>query len=401
MTDSDDLAVPEGTRLVHIGPPKTGTTAIQLALFKRRADLREHGIVFPGKGYRPRAAGWAVIGAGVPRGRREQPTMADWQALVDEVAAAGDQRVVVSNESFADGYADAVQTIVDGLGGERIHVVHTVRRVDKLLSSHWQQRVQAGLTVPYDEWLRIALGEPNPENGHWRGFWRHHDLADVMDRWVSAAGADKVTLIIADESDHLLLPRLFERFLDLPAGYLRLPEDRANRSMSLNEIEMVRRLHALGKKAGWDADLFRQVMRFGVTETMMRRPRDPDDSRIELPAWAAERSAELNQERADIVRSLGVRVIGDPETLCATPSAREAEDLPEVRISTDTAAEAIAAAIDAGERRLASSESAAAKRAVKAERASDAHGPRTVAGTTSRELLAEVRSRVVRRVRRK
>ena len=403
--------LPEGTRLVHVGPPKTGTTAIQRALHARRDDLRERGIDFPGRGMRPRAAGWAVVGMGTPRGRAK-PTMAAWQELVDEVAAAGDHRVVVSNESFADGDADAVKTIVDGLGGERVHVVHTVRRVDKLLNSHWQQRVRAGLTVPYDDWLRIVLGEPNPEDAHWRGFWRHHDLSDVLDRWVTAAGSANVTLIIADENDYELLPRLFERFLGLPEGFLPLDADRSNRSLSLNEIEMLRHLHTYSAERGWSDELFRHVLRFGVVDDLMTMPRNPGDQRIDLPVWAAERAAEINAERVETVRSLGVRVVGDPERLHSSASEVEPTDVGDLRVSTEVAARVTAAAISAGERRFEDARKTAERRTEEARAASKVEDElaalrrrmasvRRVDDLTTRELAAELRTRIKRRLRRR
>ncbi|MDN5851781.1 MAG: hypothetical protein L0K86_02835 [Actinomycetia bacterium] len=408
---TDELLLPEGTRLVHVGPPKTGTTAIQRALHLRRDELRQHNVALPGRGARPREAGWAVVGVGVPRGRAK-PTMDDWYALVNEVEEAGDQRVVISNESFADGYAGAVKTIVDGLGGDRVHVVHTVRRVDKLLNSHWQQRVRAGLTVPYDDWLQIVLGEPDQSNPHWRGFWRHHALADVLDRWTSAAGTDNVTLIVADESDHDLLPRLFERLLGLPERFLQPDAEPANRSMSLNEIEMMRRLHAHGKEAGWSDALFRHVLRFGVVDDLMTMPRNPGDRRIELPMWAAKRAAEINAERVETVRSLGARVIGDPEQLHSPPSDGATTDPTDLRVSIDVAARATAAAIAAGERRFASAQKKAGRRPSEARAAAKATRElgslqarmakvRSVDDMTARDLAAELRGRVVRRMRRR
>ena len=36
--------IPEGARLVHIGPHKTGSTAIQVALHSARDRLGEHGV---------------------------------------------------------------------------------------------------------------------------------------------------------------------------------------------------------------------------------------------------------------------------------------------------------------------------------------------------------------------
>ena len=399
---------------MHIGPPKTGTTAVQRAFHVRRSDLREHGVVFPGRSTRSREAGWAVVGAGTPRGRAN-PKLSAWRALVDEVAAAGDRRVLISNESFADGYADAVKTIVDGLGGERVHVVHTVRRVDKLLNSHWQQRVRAGLTVPYDEWLQIVLGDPDPTNVHWRGFWRHHDLSDVLDRWVNAASSDRMTLIIADESDHELLPRLFERFLGLPEGFLPLDADRSNRSLSLNEIEMLRQLHVRASEANWSDELFRQVLRFGVVDQLTAMERNPNDEHIELPAWAAKRAAEINDERIEVVRSFGARVVGDPDLLRSAPfDDRSALDATtDLRVTSEVAARAIAAAVAAGERRLAREQKAAANKLTNEREEREkiaAHASaleareaavRQVDDLRSRELVSELRARVVRRLRRR
>jgi len=56
------LRLPEGARLLHIGPQKTGTTSLQAAMHARRDDLARHGVVYAGKGMRPRAPIWALIG---------------------------------------------------------------------------------------------------------------------------------------------------------------------------------------------------------------------------------------------------------------------------------------------------------------------------------------------------
>ena len=47
-----------GTRLVHIGPHKTGTTAIQGALHLARERLAAQGVVYPGRGRQPL---WPVL----------------------------------------------------------------------------------------------------------------------------------------------------------------------------------------------------------------------------------------------------------------------------------------------------------------------------------------------------
>ena len=59
----------EGALLLHIGPYKTGTTAIQQALHDARPSLRERGIIYPGKSRRQRRSGWSVMDRH-PLGRR-------------------------------------------------------------------------------------------------------------------------------------------------------------------------------------------------------------------------------------------------------------------------------------------------------------------------------------------
>src|SRR5207249_2973145 len=43
------LLLPEGTRLVHIGPPKTGTTAVQGAFHARRREVLAQGVRYAGR----------------------------------------------------------------------------------------------------------------------------------------------------------------------------------------------------------------------------------------------------------------------------------------------------------------------------------------------------------------
>ena len=47
-------ALPDGAVLLHIGPYKTGTTAIQVSLHQHRADLAAHGVLYPGTSTRQR-----------------------------------------------------------------------------------------------------------------------------------------------------------------------------------------------------------------------------------------------------------------------------------------------------------------------------------------------------------
>ncbi len=84
--DDAGLRLPPGSILVHVGPFKTGSSALQMALHSRRAELREHGVLYPGTTYRPRREIAAVMGRG-PRGVPAVPAR-EWDDFVGEIHAA-------------------------------------------------------------------------------------------------------------------------------------------------------------------------------------------------------------------------------------------------------------------------------------------------------------------------
>ena len=45
--DREALLVPVGTRLVHIGPSKTGTTSLQAAMWAGRGEMRPRACAMP------------------------------------------------------------------------------------------------------------------------------------------------------------------------------------------------------------------------------------------------------------------------------------------------------------------------------------------------------------------
>jgi len=120
-----------GSRLLHIGPHKTGTTAIQGALHLARERLAAEGVVYPGRGRQPLWPVLAVTGQpallGGPR-----PEISYWDSLVRDVRAAGDQRVVLSSEFFAEADDATARRVIADLGGARVHVVVTLRSLARI-----------------------------------------------------------------------------------------------------------------------------------------------------------------------------------------------------------------------------------------------------------------------------
>jgi hypothetical protein len=267
-----------GTRLLHIGPHKTGTTAIQGALHLARERLAAEGVVYPGQGRQPLWPILAVTGQpallGGPR-----PEISYWDSLVRDVRAAGDQRVVLSSEFFAEADDATARRVIADLGGARVHVVVTLRSLTRILPSQWQQYLQNGFHFRYLEWLEGILSEP-PRTPT-PGFWRRHRHDALVTRWAAENGPENLTVIVLDESDRLMLLRVFESMLGLPPGFL-VPEERAvNRSLTAAEAELVRLLNSEFSRRGWPHRDYARFMRYGAVEHMKdaRRP-SPDEPKI-------------------------------------------------------------------------------------------------------------------------
>jgi hypothetical protein len=349
----DVEVLPAGSRLVHIGPHKTGSTAIQVALLEARPQLAGHGVVYAtgGGSHRPDKAGWALGIRGKPAGS-EPPPLKHWKRLVREVAAAGGQRVCVSNEDFGRATPEQARQLVADLGGDAVHVVAVARRLDRYLPSQWQERVKAGDTRPYDEWLRVVL---DPDEGFdWdrKNVWYSHDLAQLVPRWAEVVGPERFTLILSDEADRALLPGTFERLLGLPAGTVRPNPSRSNRGLSLAETELVRSVHALLDDAGWTKPQRRRWVKGGVLADMQRRPVPPGPRSPALPRWAEATLRELSDRRVEQARSLGVRIVGDPESMRMPADVPVADGPSEpASLTPEVAAASVAAVVDLALRR--------------------------------------------------
>ena len=295
----------------------TGTTAIQGALHLTRERLAAEGVVYPGRGRQPLWPILAVTGQpallGGPR-----PEISYWENLVRDVRAAGAQRVVLSSEFFAEADAAAARRVIADLGGARVHVVVTLRSLTRILPSQWQQYLQNGFHFRYLEWLDGILSDPpcTPTPG----FWRRHRHDALVTRWAAENGPENLTVIVVDESDRLMLLRVFESMLGLPGGFLVPGERAANRSLTVAEAELVRLLNEEFSRRAWPHRNYARFMRSGAVEHMKNtRQPSPGEPRIATPDWALARAAETSAEMARNIEALGVNIVGDLSTLGELP----------------------------------------------------------------------------------
>jgi hypothetical protein len=334
VTEPKTLA--PGGRLLHIGFRKCGTTAIQGALRRARAPLAAAGVVYPGKHSNHTFAALAITertrGA-IGRGARSQP-MRQWTKLVDEVARiTPQQRAIVSSEFFDVADEPTIRKIVSGLGGDRMDVVVTLRPLSKILPSAWQQQVQGGLQRSYGDWLKVVFEGNDTMKTH-ESFWERHNHAEVLSRWASVVGPERVTLIVLDEHDRGLPYRSFETMLGAPAGTLREEPNRTNRSMSSAEVELIRQINKTIFTTDVTWNEYNTWIYRGASERVLaERVPEPDEPRTVTPRWALERATEISAGFSGRIEGLGITVVGDLQRLAALPPASG----PEVLEATPTA----------------------------------------------------------------
>lgn len=332
----DDLLLPPGTCLVHIGPPKTGTTAIQGALHAVRPSLHEQGVHYAGRNRHSSKAIHAVTGRASFMSDGDPVPIREWNRFVKDTRRPAGERVVVSSEFLADAVPSEIERIVGDLGRERVHVVVTLRPLLKIIPSQWQQYVQSGMRRGFNPWLEQMLRTEGSTVTP--TFWRRHRHDELVARWAAVVGLENVTVVAVDDRDHGMLMRTFEQLLGLREGTLVAEREVLNRSLSLPEIEAVRALNKAMRKEGLPASLQSRLVHFGTGRFLASTDLSPDEQRVVLPRWAAERAAEISQEMTAAIAASGVRVVGDLDRL-NVPVGDPPETVPDtVDIPPDVAA---------------------------------------------------------------
>ncbi|WP_369371476.1 hypothetical protein AB1046_22335 [Promicromonospora sp. Populi] len=325
--------VPAGARLLHIGLPKTGSTALQYAASRLKKRLRKEGVIYPGRGENHhKATSWL---AGLKVGYLPDPTPQEqwWTNLERELDRHESRRALISFEMICTTNLDGARRTVDALGDRGrvpVHVTLVLRNFGTFVPSYWQESLKRGNTESLDTYLRRVLKDPASVEAS--GAFHRRDGYGLLERWSAAVGPENITVIVLDKAHPTRLLDTFESMLGLPDGLLRSEPPvgaGANRGMSAAEAALVHRLNEqiIGK---WHASPLehRNLVHNGVVKRLLAS-REPAESegKLRIPGWAAESCVEAGRILADSVRSAGVRVVGDLTELERQVPAAEEEPL--------------------------------------------------------------------------
>jgi len=137
--------------ILHVGPPKTGTTSIQGALTACSHKLLEHGVYYPptqplSTEGQPSLAWELLADLGKPVARLSQAYVS-WDEALSGAEQAGAQTLLLSSEDFSSEDFDraAFRHLRRRLGRLPIEVVFALRDPRRLIPSIWSQSVKWGI----------------------------------------------------------------------------------------------------------------------------------------------------------------------------------------------------------------------------------------------------------------
>lgn len=392
--------LPDGSRILHIGLPKAGSTTLQGALHAARPALTEHGVLLAGRGRHHLSA--AVAAVGQARTGHDKTPLRTWRRIATELREGSDRLGIFSSETLSRADAEHAARIHGSVGGAHpvhpVHIVIVARPLAMALPSIWQQALRNRGMPAFSDWVEKVTADP-AESAAAAGLLHRFSLPRLIRTWGPVVGEDHITLIVLDPDDRGMLLDTFDQLLGLPAGTLRPQPRLANESLPYPEAELLRAAYQTYRNEGGTASTWVEDvagwLRPGIRDLRAPGPGD----RIRPPRWAVEAINETTAPWLDTIRGSGITVVGDLANLVADPKQYDELADPPTDVPIPSAAEMAyhfyRAGYQTGELRAREAEQASAPAAAAAP------SPPSVAETPARELVREVGRRAVRRLLRR
>lgn len=329
---------------IHIGLPKTGTTYLQGALWQSRDELARRGVLVPGESQMvQRFAFWDLVGRRL-RGADQSHVPGAWRRLARTVRAWDGDQVVLSDEFLVHARPAQVRRMVRAFAPAEVHVVVTVRDLERVICSAWQEEVAKTHAWPWSDFL-AAVTDPDagPATAA-LGFWLRQDLQRVLGVWESGVAPEHIHVAVVPPpgSSPTRLLELFAEAAGLDAAALTPPPPKkANTSVGVAEAEVLRRVNA-GLHGRLDERQHLHVLR-GVARRSLRARSQTACVSIppEQRAWVVERS----RQTVEVLKNHRYDVVGDLDDLL--PAAATTGDTSRREVTADDVADAAVAALTA------------------------------------------------------
>lgn len=301
-----------GSRVLHIGLPKTGTSALQASFHAARVELAAHDVDYVSRSPNPLSVARYAAGTHLFAPDDAERVERRWNRLAQRFRTSAARVAVLSSEGFSGARADRVAAIAAAVGPDTTVVV-TLRTYAQLLPSHWQQAVRRGATEPIDAWLAQVLDAGHPA----ARAMRKYAPQSILESWGRHFAPERLVFVCGDPDDRWFNQRTFEALLGTPD--VLEPQPVANSSPPYAEIEMLRHLNLARQEHRDDHDRWTRVRRRVGRRMGDTPPSAVSGGRLQLPRDVVERVNDAARASIAALEASDAVVVGDPHHLLADP----------------------------------------------------------------------------------
>ena len=253
--------------------------------------------------------GWGWKGGG-----SKPIPMKTWDRLVARINRDSGNSVI-SSEFFSELKLADIEKIKTAFPKHEVQIVFSIRALDALFPSNFQQALKGGSDLGYEDWLERILADY--QKGKRSSFWRRNQHALVIERWAGVFGNENITLITSDVQNQSALYERFETLLGLkPDSLVRESGSGLNRGLLLDEISLILEVNRNYPKNGrWNE--YQTFIKHGVIDNLTSSPAGnvEEKNRLRTPAKFAKQIDEIAMIELARLRDLDVDVLGSFDEL--------------------------------------------------------------------------------------
>ncbi|MBZ0294054.1 MAG: hypothetical protein K8L99_15945 [Anaerolineae bacterium] len=179
---------------IHIGYPKTATSAIQMGLYQNTTELQQYGYFYPFTG---------LVGVGKHALANDLQDVPDplnhsrIQRLFNEIHGTAMNKIIISSERFASFSPQEIATLKTLCAGFEVFIIVYLRRQDEFLQSLWSQKAKSGKQPQsFVNWVNALLAAPDYNlrlvNAELSATRFSPDYQHILQRWAQAFGSDHI-----------------------------------------------------------------------------------------------------------------------------------------------------------------------------------------------------------------